>query len=94
MVRHQGKIRSAINNAQCALDLVEECGSLSSYFWSWAEPEAPTPTEIPAITATSTALSKDLKTRGWSFVGPTTVYAYMQAAGIVNDHVASCGFGK
>ncbi len=90
IVRHQGKIRSAINNAQCALDLVEECGSLSSYFWSWAEPEAPTPTEIPAITATSTALSKDLKTRGWSFVGPTTVYAFMQAMGLVNDHLDGC----
>ena len=90
IVRHQGKIRSAINNAQCALDLVEECGSLSAYFWSWAGPEEPAPTEILAITATSTALSKDLKKRGWSFVGPTTVYAFMQAMGLVNDHLEGC----
>lgn len=77
IVRHQGKIRSTISNAVRALELVEERGSLASYVWSWAEPEAGAPVEIPAVTGTSTALSKDLKRRGWSFVGPTTVYAFM-----------------
>ena len=90
IVRHQGKIRSTINNAQRALDLIEEHGSLSNYFWSWAEDERPAPTEIPATTPTSVALSKDLKKRGRSFVGPTTIYAFMQAMGLVNDHLAGC----
>jgi len=90
IVRHQGKIRSTINNAACALDLIEEHGSLASYFWSHAGPETAAPIEIPAVTDTSTALSKDLKRRGWSFVGPTTVYAFMQAMGLVNDHLAGC----
>lgn len=90
IVRHEGKIRSTINNAQRAVDLATECGSLGRYFWSWAENEQPAPTEIPATTDTSTALSKDLKKRGWSFVGPTTVYAFMQATGLVNDHLAGC----
>lgn len=92
IVRHEGKIRSTINNAGRALDLTEEFGSLDRYFWSWApEPSGP-PTEIPATTGTSTALSKDLKRRGWSFVGPTTVYAFMQAMGLVNDHLEGCDF--
>ncbi|MGH8949607.1 MAG: DNA-3-methyladenine glycosylase I [Acidimicrobiia bacterium] len=90
IVRHQGKIRSTINNAGRALELIEERGSLAAYFWSWAEPEAPPPIEIPAVTEVSTALSKDLKKRGWSFVGPTTVYAFMQAMGLVNDHLGGC----
>jgi DNA-3-methyladenine glycosylase I len=90
IVRHQGKIRSTINNAGRALEMIVEKGSLASYFWSWAGPEEPAPAEIPAVTATSTAISKDLKRRGWSFVGPTTVYAFMQAMGLVNDHVSGC----
>ena len=90
IIRHQGKIRSTINNAARALEIVEERGSLASFFWSWAEPEAPAPDEIPSITPTSTALSKDLKRRDWSFVGPTTVYAFMQAMGLVNDHLGGC----
>ncbi|HZD22755.1 MAG TPA: DNA-3-methyladenine glycosylase I [Acidimicrobiia bacterium] len=90
IVRHEGKIRSTINNAQRALELIDEHGSLHSYFWSWApEPGLP-PTEIPSTIAESTVLSKDLKRRGWSFVGPTTVYAFMQAMGLVNDHVRGC----
>ncbi|HET9260713.1 MAG TPA: DNA-3-methyladenine glycosylase I, partial [Acidimicrobiia bacterium] len=68
----------------------DEHGSLSTYFWSWAGPEAPAPSDIPPTTETSTALSKDLKKRGWTFVGPTTVYAFMQSEGIVNDHLAGC----
>lgn len=90
IVRHEGKIRSTINNAGRALELAEEKGSLATYFWSWAEPNGPPPGEIPATTPTSTALSKDLKGRGWTFVGPTTVYAFMQAMGLVNDHLAGC----
>jgi DNA-3-methyladenine glycosylase I len=90
IIRHEGKIRSTINNAREALHLIEERGSLAVYFWSWAEPEVPAPSEIPPVTETSTAMSKDLKKRGWSFVGPTTVYAFMQAMGLVNDHLAGC----
>lgn len=90
IVRHQGKIRSTVNNAARALEMIDESGSLSAYFWSWAGPEEPAPDEIPAVTPTSTALSKDLKRRGWSFVGPTTVYAFMQAMGLVNDHLEGC----
>ncbi|MGH3649598.1 MAG: DNA-3-methyladenine glycosylase I [Acidimicrobiia bacterium] len=90
IIRHEGKIRSTINNAARALELVEDHGSMSDFFWSWAPPEAPAPREIPALTETSKALSKDLKKRGWSFVGPTTVYAFMQATGMVNDHLVDC----
>ena len=90
IVRHQGKIRSTINNAGRALEVIEERGSLAAYFWSWAEPEPPPPVAILATTEVSTALSKDLKKRGWSFVGPTTVYAFMQAMGLVNDHLEEC----
>jgi DNA-3-methyladenine glycosylase I len=90
IVRHEGKIRSTINNARRAVDLIEERGSLAAYFWSWApESEAP-PIDIPPVTEASTALSRDLKKRGWSFVGPTTVYAFMEAMGLVNDHLAGC----
>ena len=90
IVRHQGKIRSTINNAQRALELIDEQGSLAAYFWPHATFGDAAPPEIPALTPTSTALSKDLKRRGWSFVGPTTLYAFMQAMGLVNDHVAGC----
>ncbi|HSM45658.1 MAG TPA: DNA-3-methyladenine glycosylase I, partial [Acidimicrobiia bacterium] len=90
IVRHEGKIRSTINNAARALELIEEHGSLSAYFWAWAGPEVPPPSDIPPTTEASTAISKDLKKRGWSFVGPTTVYAFMQAMGLVNDHLAGC----
>ena len=90
IVRHEGKIRSTINNAARALELIEEAGSLSDYFWSWAGPEDPAPSVIAATTETSVALSKDLKKRGWSFVGPTSVYAFMQSTGLVNDHLAGC----
>jgi DNA-3-methyladenine glycosylase I len=97
IVRHRGKIESAVNNAARALDLIDEHGSLAAYIWSW-EPDDPRedrPTDpsvapIPATTATSTALSHDLKARGWTFVGPTTVYAFMQAMGLVDDHIEGC----
>ena len=92
IIRHRGKIEATINNAARALELIDECGSLDTYLWSWEpterEGDAKDPTrELPAQTATSTALSKDLKKRGWKFVGPTTVYAFMQAMGLVDDHV-------
>jgi DNA-3-methyladenine glycosylase I len=90
IVRHEGKIRSTINNANRALELVSEHGSLAVYFWSWAEPQSPPPVVLVPATPLSTALSKDLKKKGWSFVGPTTVYAFMQAMGLVNDHLAGC----
>ena len=90
IVRHGGKIRSTINNAHRALELIDEFGSLAGYFWQHAAFDAGAPTEIPSVTETSTALSKDLKRRGWSFVGPTTVYAFMQAMGLVNDHLDGC----
>lgn len=90
IVRHQGKIRSTINNATCALDLIEEHGSLAAYFWRHADFESGPPGEVPAITETSTQLSKALKRHGWSFVGPTTMYAFMQAMGLVNDHLEGC----
>jgi DNA-3-methyladenine glycosylase I len=90
IVRNQAKIRSTINTAARALDLIDEQGTLSDYFWSWAEAESPPPAEIPSTTDASVSLSKDLKKRGWSFVGPTTIYAFMQAMGLVNDHLDGC----
>lgn len=97
IVRHRGKIESTINNANRALELQKEFGSLSAYFWSWAPDAAERPKKFDAASlkamaksATSIAISKDLKKRGWSFVGPTTVYAFMQAMGMVNDHAEDC----
>ncbi|HWK12899.1 MAG TPA: DNA-3-methyladenine glycosylase I [Rhizobiaceae bacterium] len=97
IIRHRGKIVSVYNNARRAVALRDEFGSLAAFFWSFE----PKPEERPAVldlatlranptTATSTRLSKDLKKRGWSFVGPTTVYAFMQAMGMVNDHIEGC----
>ena len=95
IIRHRGKINSTINNANRALEMIGEQGSLAKYFWKW-EPDAGnrpaviTKGTIPGSTPVSTAISKDLKKRGWSFVGPTTVYAFMQAMGLVNDHIEGC----
>ncbi|WP_108000764.1 DNA-3-methyladenine glycosylase I [Mycoplana dimorpha] len=97
IVRHRGKIVSTINNARRAQEMRREFGSLAHYFWS----HEPPPGERPEVmdyqtlianptTPTSTRISKDLKKRGWTFVGPTTVYAFMQAMGLVNDHLAGC----
>jgi DNA-3-methyladenine glycosylase I len=95
IIRHRGKIEAVINNAKRALELVEAEGSLARYVWRF-EPETRTAgldraalAEL-ATTVDSKALAKDLKTRGWRFVGPTTVYAFMQAMGLVNDHLAGC----
>ncbi len=98
IVRHQGKIRSTINNAGRAIELVEEAGSLAAWFWSW-EPEALEGDPggewpVPSITPTSSAIAKALKKKGWTFVGPTTVYAFMQAMGMVNDHLPGCAAGE
>jgi len=97
IVRHRGKIESTIQNAKRACDLVEEKGSLASYFWSFEPGPKSRPKRLTraallklATSPDSIALSKDLKRRGWSFVGPTTVYAFMQAMGLVNDHLESC----
>jgi DNA-3-methyladenine glycosylase I len=93
IVRHRGKIESTINNAKRFLELVDECGSLAAYVWSYeSEPHRPAdnPFPIPATSPASVAMSKDLKKRGWSFVGPTTVYAFMQAMGLTNDHFEGC----
>lgn len=90
IVRHRGKIEAVINNARRALEMVEAEGSLAAFFWRY-QPETPsTGTEIQAQTAESLALSKELKKRGWKFVGPTTMYALMQAMGMVNDHAPGC----
>ena len=97
IIRHRGKIESTINNAKRALELVDENGSLAAYFWSWEPQASSRPKKISrdalkamSITEQSTALSKDLKKRGWTFVGPTTCYAFMQAMGLVNDHIEEC----
>lgn len=90
IVRHQGKIRSTINNAARALELRQEFGSLAAFFWRWADWSSTAPAEPASTTEASIALSKDLKKRGWTFVGPTTLYALMQAMGLVNDHLEGC----
>jgi DNA-3-methyladenine glycosylase I len=88
IVRHRGKIEAVINNAARARELVAEAGSLAAFFWRYEE-SAPAP-QIVSISPASLALSKALKKRGWKFVGPTTVYAFMQAMGLVNDHLDDC----
>jgi DNA-3-methyladenine glycosylase I len=94
IVRHRGKIEAVINNARRAAELIEADGSIAHYVWTF-EPASPGRTvdelgRLPSTTAESVALSKDLKRRGWKFVGPTTVYAFMQAMGLVNDHREGC----
>jgi len=97
IVRHRGKIESTINNAARVIELRREFGSLAAYAWRYSpqpgsRPQRLTLAALRAMTTSpeSVAMSKDLKKRGWSFVGPTTVYAFMQAMGLVNDHVEGC----
>lgn len=90
IVRHRGKIEAVINNAQRALELVEEEGSLAHYIWSFEPIEDRAEEGRVTFTAESKALAKDLKRRGWRFVGPTTMYAFMQSMGLVNDHLDGC----
>ena len=89
IIRHRGKIRSTINNAQRACDLIDKEGSLARFIWSY-EPDQHDHELMQTTSVESTALSKELKKRGWSFVGPTTIYAFMQSMGLVNDHVEGC----
>ena len=91
IVRHRGKIEAVINNAQRALEMVAGEGSLAAYFWRH-EPEAGdlAAPQTASTSAVSASISKDLKKRGWRFVGPTTVYAFMQAMGLINDHAEGC----
>jgi DNA-3-methyladenine glycosylase I len=97
IVRHRGKIESTIDNARRACDLVDEMGSLAAHVWRFEPAASSRPRKLTwatlramATTPESTALSKDLKRRGFTFVGPTTMYAFMQAVGIVDDHLEGC----
>ena len=97
IVRHRGKIESTLNNAARVIELRAEFGSLAAYAWRFEAAPASRPKRVTyaalkamSSSAESVAMSKDLKRRGWSFVGPTTVYAFMQAMGLVNDHVEGC----
>ncbi len=97
IVRHRGKIESTLNNAARVIELRAEFGSLAAYAWRFEAASASRPKRMTwealkalGSSAESVAMSKDLKRRGWSFVGPTTVYAFMQAMGLVNDHVEGC----
>ena len=97
IVRHRGKIESTINNAKRARELAAEHGSLAAYFWGFEPAHSARPSKLTremlqtmATSDESVALAKDLKRRGWTFVGPTTIYAFMQAMGLVNDHVHDC----
>jgi DNA-3-methyladenine glycosylase I len=91
IVRHRGKIEAVINNAQRAQEIVKREGSLGAFLWRYEAGRKPLAEPQTASTsAESIALSKDLKKQGWKFVGPTTVYAFMQAMGLINDHVEDC----
>jgi DNA-3-methyladenine glycosylase I len=97
IVRHRGKIESTINNARRTRDVADEVGSLAAFFWSFEPPASDRPRRVTwpvlttlAKTPASLALSKELKRRGFTFVGPTTAYAFMQAMGLVNDHLEGC----
>jgi DNA-3-methyladenine glycosylase I len=97
IVRHRGKIESVVNNAQRAIELIDREGSLAAFVWRYEPQPKSRPARLDRAslmqlskTEESTALSKELRKRGWSFVGPTTVYAFMQAMGLVNDHASGC----
>ena len=97
IVRHRGKIASTINNAKRSQEMRHEFGTLAAYFWQYEPDPSQRPGEVTNQTlsgmttsAQSISLSKDLRKRGWSFVGPTTMYAFMQAMGLVNDHIVGC----
>lgn len=95
IVRHRGKIEASINNAKRAIELEKSEGSLAAYFWRHEpKPDEHGRPQTASISVTSVALSKDLKKRGWRFVGPTTVFAFMQAMGLINDHAEDCAMRK
>ncbi|MEX0319742.1 MAG: DNA-3-methyladenine glycosylase I [Ruegeria sp.] len=91
IIRHRGKIEAVINNAARAQELVAQEGSIAAYAWRYeARPEYLPEPQTASTSPESVAMSKDLKKRGWKFVGPTTVFAFMQAMGLVNDHATGC----
>lgn len=97
IVRHRGKIEAAINNARRAREMAARHGSLAAFFWQWEPGEESRPDRIDHPTlltltrsAESVAMARELKRQGWRFVGPTTAYAFMQAMGLVNDHIEGC----
>ncbi|TFH87292.1 DNA-3-methyladenine glycosylase I [Billgrantia azerbaijanica] len=91
IIRHRGKIEAVINNARRAQELVAHEGSLAAFLWRYEpDPQQLATPQTVSTSAESHALSKDLKKRGWKFVGPTTVYAFMQAMGLINDHAEEC----
>lgn len=95
IIRHRGKIKSTINNAKRAIEMTTGGQSLTEFFWQFQPAQHVRPKskqDVAAITAESTAMSKALKKQGWTFVGPTTCYALMQATGMVNDHLIGCAF--
>jgi len=91
IIRHRGKIEASINNAKRACEMVAQEGSLAAYFWRFElKSDEVDPPQSMSTSPTSVALSRDLKKRGWKFVGPTTVFAFMQAMGLINDHAQGC----
>ena len=99
IIRHRGKIEAAINNARRACEMASRHGSLAAFFWQWEPAASSRPARIDHPTlltltksAESIAMARELKRQGWRFVGPTTAYAFMQAMGLVNDHIEGCCF--
>lgn len=91
IIRHRGKIEAVINNARCAQQLIAEAGSLAAYFWSYEpDPDTLPPPQSLTTSEVSAEVAKALKKRGWRFVGPTTIYSFMQAMGMINDHALDC----
>lgn len=95
IIRHRGKIQATITNAQAFLAVQKEFGSFSHYFWAFVDhipqnPSRPNTASVPVQTSLSQTISKDLKKRGFKFVGPTIVYSLMQATGLINDHLDNC----
>ena len=90
IIRHRGKIEATINNAQRAVEMAGDEGSLAAYFWQFEEREGDAAPQSRSTSPVSVRLSKELKKRGWKFVGPTTAFAFMQAMGLINDHIETC----
>jgi DNA-3-methyladenine glycosylase I len=96
IIRNRAKIEATINNARRMPELIDEFGSFAAYVWSYEPKRRPRPAgreDLPSQSEEATAMSKDLRKRGWMFVGPTTVYSFVQATGLVNDHVRGCAAG-
>jgi len=92
IIRHRGKIEATINNAKCAQVMLTQEGSLAAFFWRYEPAAINHQPQTVSTTAESVAMAKELKKRGWKFIGPTTAYAFMQAMGLVNDHAEGCSF--